>query len=337
MVSTLIDGGKVMKNIKLLNVNISQFATQKTTDIPESIGKYYDKALLELLRHKMQMHLKFAQKRPMPKNSGDTISFRSITKLEPALIPLTEGVTPDGNSISMNEITAQTEQYGDYIEFSDKIDFVAIDPVMLEYITELADQAKETLDILGRNALNTGTNVMYAGGKATRATLAEGDVLTVTDVRKVVRFFRKNYIKPIQGAGGDYACIIGPDTEFDFFDDPQFRQIADYGGNVKPLLDNEVGKFHNVRFFMTPNAEIFEGEGAGGVDVHTAIFLGKDAYGITEIKGEGSVKSLIKALGSGGTTDPLNQRQTAGWKVNAFGLVRLQELALVRYEHVASV
>lgn len=329
-----------MEKYRFLDINIRQFAdpnTQTTAAIPESIGKYYDKALLELLRHKMKMHLKFAQKRPMPKNVGDTISFRKIVKLDPALTPLTEGVTPDGNSVAMTEITAQTEQYGDYITFSDKISFIAIDPIIMEYITELADQANETLDILGREALATGTNAMFAGGKTGRAELATGDVLTVTDVRKVVRFFRKNYIKPISGTGGDYACLISPDTEFDFFDDEQFRQVADYGGNVKPLLDNEVGRFHNVRFYMTPNAKVFEGAGAGGADVHGAVFLGKNAYGITDIKGEGSVQSIIKALGSGGTTDPLNQRQTAGWKINAFGLVRLEELALVRYEHVPSL
>lgn len=327
-----------MEILKLLDINIRQFDSnvQKTTDIPESIAKYYDKALLELLRHKMKMHLKFAQKRPMPKKAGDTISFRKIVALEPALTPLEEGVTPEGNSIGMTEITAKTRQYGDYITFSDLIDLVSVDPIIMEYIAELADQANETLDILAREALSSGTNVMYAGGKSSRASLAEGDKLTVRDVRKVVRFFRKNYVKPIGGTNGDYACLISPDTEFDFFDDPEFRQIADYGGNVKPLLDNEVGRFHNVRFFMTPNAKVFEGAGAGGVDVHSAIFLGRNAYGITDIKGEGSVKSIIKALGSGGTTDPLNQRQTAGWKVNAFGLVRLEELALVRYEHVPS-
>lgn len=326
---------------ELLKVNIKQFATpdgvQTTSDVPESIAKFYDKTLLELLRHKAKMHLKFAQKKTMPKNAGDTISFRKIVKLEPALEPLTEGVTPDGNSIGMTEITAGTEQYGDYILFSDKIDFQAIDPVIMEYITELSDQANETIDILAREELSNGTNVMYAGGKTGRAELAANDVLTVTDVRKVVRFFRKNYIKPIPGANGDYACIISPDTEFDFFDDEQFRQVADYGGNVKPLLDNEIGRFHNVRFYMTPNAKVFEGEGAEGADVHSAIFLGKDAYGVTNIKGEGDVKSIIKGLGSAGTNDPLNQRQSAGWKLNAFGLVRLQELALVRYEHVPSL
>lgn len=323
----------------LLKINLFQFDTnvQVTTDIPESIAKYYDKTLLELLRHKLQLHLRFGQRKPMPKNAGDKISFRKIVKLEPALTPLTEGVTPEGNDIGIEEITAGTKQYGDYITFSDMIQIVAVDKVVMEYITELADQAKETLDILGRETLSGGTNVMYAGGKTSRASLADGDVLTVTDVRKVVRFFRKNYIKPVAGTGGDYACLISPDTEFDFFDDEQFRQIADYGANVKPLFDNEVGKFHNVRFYMTPNAKVFESEGTGDADVHSAIFLGKDAYGITNITGEGDVKSIIKPLGSGGTTDPLNQRSTAGWKVNAFGLVRLQELALVRYEHVPSI
>lgn len=320
----------------MLKVNIRQFDnTQTRAAVPESTPqKYYDKQLLMLLRHKMQMHHKFATKRPMPKRSGENISFRKIVKLEPALTPLTEGVTPSGNSVGMVEITASTKQYGDYIEFSDLVDMTTVDPIIKEYIAELSDQAKETLDILAREVLHGGTNVMYSGGKLDRASLADGDVLTLRDIRKTVRFFRKNYIKPI--ANGDYACLISPDTEFDFFDDPDFEKIHEYSGNVKPFLDNEVGRLHNTRFFMTENAKVFEGEGAAGADVHSAIMLGKQAYGITEIKGEGSVKSIIKGLGSAGTSDPLNQRQTAGWKVNSFGTVRLNELAMMRIEHVPS-
>ena len=317
-------------------INIRMFETQTTAMVPESMPQaFYDKTLLELLRHKMKMHHKFAQKRPMPRKAGDTISFRKIVKLEPALTPLTEGVTPDGNSVGMEEITAQTKQYGDYIEFSDLFDIKTIDPIITEYIKELSDQANETLDVLTREVLSGGTNVMYAGGKTDRASLAAGDVLTLRDIRKGVRFFRKNYVKPIQN--GDYACLISPDTEYDFFDDPDFKDVADYGGNVKPWLDNEVGRIHNTRFFMTPNAKVFEGEGAEGADVHSAIMLGQGAYGITTIQGNGGVQSIIKGLGSGGTTDPLNQRQTAGWKVNAFTTVRLNEIAMIRFEHVPSV
>lgn len=326
----------------LLSVNIGQFATQTTTMVPESLPqKYYDKQLLTLLRHKMQMHHKFAKKKPMPRKYGETISFRKIVKLEPALTPLTEGVTPTGNSVAMEEITASTDQYGDFIEFSDLFDVKTVDPIIKEYIAELSDQAKETLDILARDVLHGGTNVSYSGGKLGRddtagggagTGLTSGDVLSLRDIRKAVRFFRKNYIKPI--ANGDYACLISPDTQYDFFDDPDFEKIADYGGNVKPYLDNEVGRLHNTRFFMTENAKVFAGAAQDGSDIHSAIMLGKGAYGLTEIKGEGNVKSIIKGLGSAGTSDPLNQRQTAGWKVNAFGVVRLEELAMMRIEHV---
>src|SRR5699024_6797883 len=162
-----------MENLlEKLKVNIAQFADanmQTTAEVPESIAKYYDKTLLELLRHKMKMHLKFAQKKKMLRKAGDTVSFRKIVKLDPALTPLTAGVTPDGNSIGMTEITAQTAQYGDYITFTDVIDFMTIDPIIMEYITELSDQANETIDILAREALSEGTNVMYAGGVSDRA------------------------------------------------------------------------------------------------------------------------------------------------------------------------
>jgi N4-gp56 family major capsid protein len=73
---------------------------------------WYDKTLLAVLRQKEFKHEKLAQMRPMPKNSGDTIQFRKLTKLNPALTPLTEGVTPDGSNASISAISATTKQYG---------------------------------------------------------------------------------------------------------------------------------------------------------------------------------------------------------------------------------
>lgn len=73
---------------------------------------FYDKLLLKLLVQNDFIHAKLAQKRPMPKRSGDTINFRKITKLNPSLTPLTEGVTPDGQNASVTAISATTAQYG---------------------------------------------------------------------------------------------------------------------------------------------------------------------------------------------------------------------------------
>ena len=62
------------------------------------------------------------------------------------------------------------------------------------------------------------------------------------------------------------------------------------------------------------DAAVYPGEaGAEGRDVYSTLFLGANAYGVTEVEG-GGLRHIVKALGSGGTSDPLDQRSTAGWK-----------------------
>lgn len=67
-----------------------------------------------------------------------------------------------------------------------------------------------------------------------------------------------------------------------------------------------------------------------GAEVGSALFLGADAYGVTELEGMG-LETIVKQLGSGGSTDPLNQRGTVGWKATHVAKV-LSELWLVRAE-----
>ncbi len=62
------------------------------------------------------------------------------------------------------------------------------------------------------------------------------------------------------------------------------------------------------------NSVIYPGEaGAAGTDVYSVLVLGQNAYGVTELEG-GGLEHIFKPLGSGGTSDPLNQRATIGWK-----------------------
>lgn len=296
---------------------------------------FYDKTLLKVLRQRTFLHEKYAQKRDMPRNSGDTINFRKIGTLAVATTPLTEGVTPDGNSASISAITVSTEQYGDFIQFSDKVDFESIDPIITEYTVEQGHQAGNTLDVITRDVLAGGSNVFYAGGATSRATVAASMKFSMTDVRKIVRNLKKNNVEPL--VDGHYLALISPDTWFDIFDDATFEKMMNYGRTNKPLVDGELGRMFNVVFVETNNAKVFAGAGATGADVQATIIMGKGAYGVTRIKGEGDVKTIVKGLGSAGTNDPLNQRQTIGWKVNAFAAVILDQQCLVRYEHGATV
>jgi len=76
---------------------------------------------------------------------------------------------------------------------------------------------------------------------------------------------------------------------------------------------------------------IYPGEaGAEGRDVYATLILGDNAYGTTEL-GHGGLEHIVKQLGSAGTSDPLNQRATVGWKANKV-TVRLVEAFMVRIE-----
>lgn len=76
------------------------------------------------------------------------------------------------------------------------------------------------------------------------------------------------------------------------------------------------------------------GGGKEGRDVYSTLFMGANAYGVTEITG-GGLQHIVKQLGSSGTADPLNQRATAGWKA-AKVAERLVEQYMIRCESVSS-
>lgn len=76
---------------------------------------------------------------------------------------------------------------------------------------------------------------------------------------------------------------------------------------------------------------IYPGEaGADGRDVYSTVVLGEDAYGTTNIEG-GGLENIVKQLGSAGSSDPLDQRSTTGWKATKVSEL-LVENYLVRIE-----
>ncbi len=54
------------------------------------------------------------------------------------------------------------------------------------------------------------------------------------------------------------------------------------------------------------------GGGLNGMATYSTIFLGRDAYGIIDINGTGTIEHIVKQRGYG--NDPLNQRSSIGWK-----------------------
>lgn len=87
---------------------------------------------------------------------------------------------------------------------------------------------------------------------------------------------------------------------------------------------------------IIPDRELFPGEGGqDGIKVYSTLFLGADAYGVTEVEG-GGLQTIIKQLGSAGSGDPLNQRATVGWKAVKTAAI-LSQPFMVRLETASSL
>lgn len=305
--------------------------TTATGTLSPTIQTYYDKKLIKRLVEEF-VHMQFGQKRPIPLKGGKTVDFRKFSALAAATTALTEGVTPAGNAITITNITATPAQYGDFIEISDVLDMVAIDPVLDEMTDVLGEQASRTLDTIVRDILVAGTTIQYAAARVSRVTVAAGDDLDVSEIRKAVRTLKRNNVKPLEG--GDYVAIVEPGSVYDLQSDTKWEAASQYAGS-KQIFSGEMGRLYGVRFIETSLAKKFAGAGAASVDVYATLVIGRDAYGIIDVAGSGNVENIVKPKGSAGTADPLNQRSTTGWKA-MFTAKILEQLAMVRIEHTVS-
>lgn len=294
---------------------------------------YYDRLLLKRALPELQFY-KDAQKRPMPKNEGSTVNFRRFNSLGATSNALTEGVTPDGQDLSITTITATVVQEGGFVKITDKVKMVAMDPVLTEAVTLLGEQAKLTIDTRIRDIIVAGTNVMYAGGK-TSSTLINTDVMTGADIKKAVRQLKKKNASRF--ADGFYHAVISPEQSYDLMNDTAWTDVGKYA-NTTQLLTGEIGKMHGVRFMESTNVATADVAVGGSVTVaytkHKALIYGKDSYGVIDIDGTaGKAETIIKELGYG--DDPLNQRASAAWKA-LFTTKILDDNAIIRLESAVS-
>ena len=314
---------KNLYNIALMDMNLQLFAdmntqTTGTASLSDEMKTFYSSYLIDNATPKL-VHDQFGQKHPIPKNGGKTIEFRKYSPLPKMLTPLTEGVTPDGQSLTVSTIEATVEQYGGYITISDVLQLTAIDNNMMQATKLLGNQAGATLDTITREVLNGGTNVIYSGGVSSRSAVA--DLPTVQDVKKAARALK---IQNAEKIGDSFVGIIHPDVSFDLTNDPEWKEPHTYV-DTEHMYSGEIGKIWGVRFVETTEAKVFAGAGAGGKSVYSTLILADNAYGVTEVEG-GGLQHIVKQLGSAGTADALNQRATCGWKAT-----KVTELLVPQY------
>lgn len=323
--------------MKLNRINLQLFAdmntqTTGTSTLSIEMKTYYSDYLIDNAVPKL-VHDQFGQKHPIPKNGGKTIEFRKYSPLAKLTTPLQEGVTPDGQSLTVTNVTATVAQYGGYVTLSDVLLLTAIDNNLVQATKLLGNQAGATLDTITREVLNGGTNVIYSGGVASRTALTGGSAtagdncyLTVDDIKKAVRALKNQNANKIDDS---FVAIIHPDVAYDLTNDPAWVNPHEYV-DTENIYSGEIGRIAGVRFVETTEAKIWAKAGASSRAVYSTLVLGENAYGVTEVSG-GGLQHIVKQLGSAGTADALDQRATVGWKAIKVA-ERLVENFMVRIE-----
>ena len=302
--------------------------TNMTTSSALSAGMqtYYNRELLRTFEPNL-VHLQFGDEHRMPPHSGLVMNMRKIIPLETNTKALSEGDPGDSVMLAETEVTVQLQQYGEYARCTDKLDLTHLDMDIMRRTKLFGDAGARSIDAVVREELAKCANVIYAGGKASRAELTAADKLTSRELRKAVKTLKKNHA---QTFGGYFVAIIGPDTMYDLQEDEAFVKVSQYQ-DKENIYTGEVGRLFGVRLVETTEAKIFEGAGASGADVASVIVLGQYAYGVTSLKGA-KPRVIVKPAGSAGTADPLDQISTVGWKMDGFGAKLLQPEYAVRIE-----
>lgn len=302
--------------------------TNMTTSSALSAGMqtYYNRELLRTFEPNL-VHLQFGDEHRMPPHSGLVMNMRKLIPLETNTKALSEGDPGESVMLAETEVTVQLQQYGEYARCTDKLDLTHLDMDIMRRTKLFGDAGARSIDAVVREELAKCANVIYAGGKASRAELTAADKLTSRELRKAVKTLKKNHA---QTFGGYFVAIIGPDTMYDLQEDEAFVKVSQYQ-DKENIYTGEVGRLFGVRLVETTEAKVFEGAGADGADVASVIVLGQYAYGVTSLKGA-KPRVIVKPAGSAGTADPLDQISTVGWKMDGFGAKLLQPEYAVRIE-----
>ena len=272
---------------------------------------------------------KYGQKSTTP-NGYLTVSWARIDQLTRTIAQatLTEGVTPTETDQTVTVVQASPVQYGMGVVLSDLLlKTTPVRDLVPKIGKNIAQNMMRIIDKVIQAQLITGTNVIYANGKANRAALAANDVVTGVELAKATTKLRSLNAEPI--SMGCYIGIVHSFVAGNIRNTASglWMEANKYTTN-ESILNGETGKLAGIRILETSNIDTV----ASTITVYPSYILGMDAYGVSDWQ---QMEMFYKDLGSSGTADFLNQRATAGAKVS-FAAKILDNNAFLRIESDAT-
>jgi N4-gp56 family major capsid protein len=313
----------------------------------------------------------FGTQREMPQNSTDTLVFRRTLPFGASTVGTTiegssryvgtpditasnfvlaEGVTPNANTISFQDVSVQLQQYGVLFKYSSKVEQLYEDDIPGEMVKLTGETLAEVMEMVRYGVLKAGSTVIYANGSS-RAAI--NTAVSLNAIRKAARTLESNRARRVtsrlapgvnfgtRAVQPAYVVFCHTDAVSDVRNLPGFTRVEEYG-SFKPIHDREIGACEDFRFISSPLLKSFAGAGsstlngmlsvgASAVDVYPFIVIGEDCWGQVALKGMSAIKPVVLKASQTNHANPLGQFGYVGastW----FATVRLNDAFMARIE-----
>jgi N4-gp56 family major capsid protein len=246
-------------------------ATNQSSQYTADIENYIADEVLPLARRQIVLY-QFGDPAELPEGRGTTYTATRFNRLPLPYAPLSEGVPPIGETMSVTQVSAVTQQWGDKVTLTDVAELTIKHPLMNQANRLVALQVTETLERNTANNLMAGTQVNYVNSRGSRAALTAGDVLDPHTVNRTVAALTSQGAPRFMGdeetdtklaaeSGGarasesprgmpHYVGVMHPLVAGDFSENATVVTAWSYS-DINRLYNYEVGEWRGLRFCQT--------------------------------------------------------------------------------------
>jgi len=219
--------------------------------LPQGILDVYSMDVLHEAVGIMRYEEFLVQKTELGVQPGQTITmtrYNNITRGG----QLDEHTDMEETNITASQHSISVTEYGNAVGVTEKLLQMSFDDTMEEAAVLLGRDYAVVNDLLCRDAIAGGTNVLYAGAKSSRAALVGAqDYFDIEVLRRGTEFLQTKNAPKFNG--DFYICFVHPHQVAYLKRDPDWVAAQNYA-NTRALFNGELGRFDDVVFIGTTHA-----------------------------------------------------------------------------------
>lgn len=273
-------------------------ATNQASQFSADISNYIADKTLPLARKQLVAY-QFGDPLRLPKGFGTTYTATRYLRVPLPYAPLSEGVPPVGETMTIQQVSATAQQWGDKITITDVAELTIKHPLFVKATELTALQIAETLERNTFNTLNSGTQVNYVNTRGARASLVAGDVMNPHEINRAYgalftlgapRYMGDEMTdtKLEMGSGGakassnprampHYVSLMHPLVAQDMRENATVVTAWSYS-DLNRLYNYEVGEWGGIRFCLSNMVPTWTGVAQVNGTAGTAGALATDTY-----------------------------------------------------------